>query len=192
MAGDRQEPGGRRTQLWASALLFSCCLLGRLWVITPQLACRDVLTGHTFRPLPRSNLGWERKQTKRRVSRKGLLQGEKARTQGIMIRDGIPPKEGPPQLEKAHAAQRDRLSKARARCLQACESWAYFPAEQGLLCSCGWSLENKGRRDGERSPSGVSTESRWTADCTFPSTTPRPRGPTWPDRKETLTESQSP
>lgn len=144
MAEDMQEPGGRRTQLWASALLFSCCLLGRLWVITPQLACRDVLTGHTFRPLPRSNLGRERKQTERRVSRRGLLQGEKARTQGIMIRDGMPPKEGPPQLEKAHAAQWDRLSKARARCLQAYESWAYFLQNRDFFAAVGGPWKTRG------------------------------------------------
>ena len=145
---------GSRTQLWSSALVFSC-LSGRLWVPTPLLACRDVLTRHLFRLLPRIHLGQERKKTERRVSRKGLLQGDKARTQGDMTKSEMPPTAGQPQLEKAHTAQLDRLSRDRARCLLACESWAYFPPEQGLLCSCGWSLENQGR-GGERSPSGYS------------------------------------
>lgn len=48
------------------------------------------------------------------------------------------------QLEKTNTAQPHSLSKDRARCLLACESWAYFPPEQEFLCSCGWSVENHG------------------------------------------------
>lgn len=86
---------GSGTQLWSSALLFTCCLLGRLWGITPLLACKDVLIGHPFRWLPGVPLGRER-----RVGRKELLQGDKARTWGDGTRDGMTPKDELPNLQK--------------------------------------------------------------------------------------------
>lgn len=91
MAGRQVGAGGKENTALVLCTLFSGCLLRRLWVTTLPLACRDVLTGPPFGPLPRIHPGWERKKAGRSMHRKGLLPGEKARTWGAMTRDGIPP-----------------------------------------------------------------------------------------------------
>lgn len=123
-----------------------------------------------------SGLREEGEASERKVNRKALLQADKDRTQGDMTRDGTPPKDGVPQLEKTNTAQLDRLFKDRARCLLACESWAYFPPEQGLLCSCGWSLGGVGK-EGQAE---TITESKLTARSLPPHPTCAAAGPLRP------------
>lgn len=117
-----------------------------------------------------SGLREEGEDSERKGSMKVFLQRHEVRTQGDMKKEGMP-QNGCPDLKKkkTNTVQLHRLSKDRARCLLACESWANFSPEQGLLCSCGWSLKNHGW-GGVRVPSGGSHGEQ--ADCTLPSTPP--------------------
>lgn len=134
--------------------------------------------------------------SERKGNRKRLLQRDEVRTQGEGTEDGTSPKDGCPDLkknqQKTNTAQLHKLSEDGARYLLACESWAYFPPEQGLLCSCGWSLESPGV--GKEGQEETVTESRLTAYSLPPHPTPPgpKQGPSvLADRKETLTASPS-